>query len=355
MGDAVKELEATRKILKEGLDQTLTDVRVGFEALGNQFRDQSMEMLSQVGDLRDATLEIIGERKEDSLSLAQYVETVKATTEELQEGVRATGQLLPRIQHALEGTIRSEQQSLSHTLTEHTRVVRPVLERQEAAAKALAEAVSGERALLAELQDVLKRLNSSFEAASGTWEQADQAIGKMGRETAEALRDGLRETLTSVARLAEEQSKSQQRVTMSLDEFQATYRETIRLLADQSRMALNQSQETVEEIRTTLRESLDLMGERLIESQRGSGDRVATSLNALGRELRDLSGADTSTGGFSASAITPRIPRPTEPRESRDDGQPGAEGAGSRNTPENKPRNFSISPEEIREDLRGLE
>ena len=48
---------------------------------------------------------------------------------------------------------------------------------------------------------MLKRLNSSFEAASGTWEQADQAIEKMGRETAEALRDGLRETLTSVARL----------------------------------------------------------------------------------------------------------------------------------------------------------
>ena len=86
MGDAVKELEATREILKEGLDQTLTDVRVGFEALGNQFRDQSTELLNQVGSLRDAMLEIIGERSEDSLSLAQYVETVKATTEELQEG-----------------------------------------------------------------------------------------------------------------------------------------------------------------------------------------------------------------------------------------------------------------------------
>ncbi len=355
MGDAVKELEATREILKEGLDQTLTDVRVGFEALGNQFRDQSTELLNQVGSLRDAMLEIIGERSEDSLSLAQYVETVKATTEELQEGVRASGQLLPRVQHALEETIRSEQQSLAHTLTEHTRAVRPVLERQEAAAKALGEAVSGERALLAELQDVLKRLNSSFEAASGTWEQADQAIEKMGRETAEALRDGLRETLTSVARLTEEQSKSQQRVTMSLDEFQATYRETMRLLADQSRRALNQSQEMVEGIRATLRESLDLMGERLIGSQRGNSDRVATSLNALGRELRDLAGADTSRGGLSTSAITARTPRPAESWERGDDGQPGAEGADSRNLPENEPRNLSISPEEIREDLQGLE
>ena len=356
MGDAVKELEATREILKEGLDQTLTDVRVGFEALGNQFCDQSTELLNQVGSLRDATLEIIGERSEDSLSLAQYVETVKATTEELQEGVRASGQLLPRVQHALEETIRSEQQSLAHTLTEHTRAVRPVLERQEAAAKALGEAVSGERALLAELQDVLKRLNSSFEAASGTWEQgADQAIEKMGRETAEALRDGLRETLTSVARLTEEQSKSQQRVTMSLDEFQATYRETMRLLADQSRRALNQSQEMVEGIRATLRESLDLMGERLIGSQRGSSDRVATSLNALGRELRDLAGADTSRGGLSTSAITARTPRPAESWERGDDGQPGAEGADSRNLPEHEPRNLSISPEEIREDLQGLE
>ena len=355
MGDAVKELEATREILKEGLDQTLTDVRVGFEALGNQFRNQSTELLNQVGSLRDAMLEIIGERSEDSLSLAQYVETVKATTEELQEGVRASGQLLPRVQHALEETIRSEQQSLAHTLTEHTRAVRPVLERQEAAAKALGEAVSGERALFAELQDVLKRLNSSFEAASGTWEQADQAIEKMGRETAEALRDGLRETLTSVARLTEEQSKSQQRVTMSLDEFQATYRETMRLLADQSRRALNQSQEMVEGIRATLRESLDLMGERLIGSQRGSSDRVATSLNALGRELRDLAGADTSRGGLSTSAITARTPRPAESWERGDDGQPGAEGADSRNLPENEPRNLSISPEEIREDLQGLE
>ena len=280
---------------------------------------------------------------------------MKATTEELQEGVRASGQLLPRVQHALEETIRSEQQSLAHTLTEHTRAVRPVLERQEAAAKALGEAVSGERALLAELQDVLKRLNSSFEAASGTWEQADQAIEKMGRETAEALRDGLRETLTSVARLTEEQSKSQQRVTMSLDEFQATYRETMRLLADQSRRALNQSQEMVEGIRATFRESLDLMGERLIGSQRGSSDRVATSLNALGRELRDLAGADTSRGGLSTSAITARIPRPAESWERGDDGQPGTEGADSRNLPENEPRNLSISPEEIREDLQGLE
>lgn len=300
--DAVKELEATRNVLKNGLDQTLNHVRDGFQKLQNDFAEQSRQLLGQVGSLRDATLEIIGERSDDSLSLAQYVETVKATTEELQEGVRASGELLPGIRDALEETIRSEQQSLAHTLTEHARAAHPVLERQESAAKALAEAVASERALLVDLQDVLLRLNSSLDAASGTWEQVDQAIEKLGRETASALRDGLRETLAAVGRQTEEQSKSQRRITASLDDLQTTQKKTLGLLADQSQRALNRSQEIVDEIRATLQESLDLVGHRLIESERALGKRVETGLSKLARELRDLAGTAGSTSEAPASS-----------------------------------------------------
>ncbi|WP_419860425.1 hypothetical protein [Candidatus Palauibacter sp.] len=294
LGNAVRELEKTRKILKEGLDQTLEDVRCGFQELHDRFAERSDELLRQVGRLRDATLEIIGERSDSSLSLAQYVDTVKATTAELQEGVRASGELLPQIRDALQETIRLEHESLQQALTEHTRAVQPVLQRQESAAKALAEVVSSERALLADLQDVLLRLNSSLQTASGAWEEADQTIEKMGRTTAQALRDGLHATLDAVTHQTEEQSKSQRRITMSLDDLQTTQKKTIQSLAAQSQKALNRSEEMVAEIRETLRESVDRVGERLTESERALVSRVEMGLNNLARELRDLTSVDGS-------------------------------------------------------------
>ncbi|MCZ0936880.1 MAG: hypothetical protein OXJ54_17095 [Gemmatimonadetes bacterium] len=332
LGDAVKELEKTRGILKKGLDQTLEEVRCGFQKLQDRFSEQSTELLTQVGSLRDATLEIIGERSDDSLSLAQYVETVKATTEELQEGVRTSGELLPRIRDALEETIRSTQESLAHTLTEHTLAVHPVLERQESATTALAEVVSSERALLTDLQGVLLQLNNSLHTASGTWEKADQAIEKMGRETARALQDGLSATLAAVGRQTAEQSKSQQQITMTLDDLQATQKKTMQLLAAQSQKALNRSEEIVDEIRATLRESLDRVGGRLIESEQAFGSRVEMGLSRLARELRDLTSANPSRAVPESSRA-----------ESWEGGRDDAVGPGE------------VPSQEIRDDLQELE
>ena len=332
LGDAVKELENTRGVLKKGLDGTLEEVRCGFQKLQDRFGEQSGELFRQVGSLRDATLEIIGERSDGSLSLADYVETVKATTEELQEGVRASADLLPEIRDALQETIRSEQEALAHTLAEHTRAIHPVLERQESAADALAEVVSSQRALLVNLRDVLLRLNTSLQAASGTWEEADQAIEKMGRETARALRDGLHATLDAVTLQTEEQSKSQRQITTSLDDLQTTQKRTMQLLAAQSEKTLNRSEEIVDEIRATLGESLHLVGERLIESERALGSRAEMSLNKLAREMRDLAST--------APSKKPPESSPTEPWEPEggDLGGPG-----------------EIPAEKIRDDLQDLD
>ena len=114
----------------------------------------------------------------------------------------------------------------------------------------------------------------------------------------------------------------------SLDGFQETYQESLRLLGDQSRRALNQSHEMVGEIRETLNHSLDLVGERLVESQSGTGDRVAQGLNALGRELRDLADPTTPRGG--------RSPKPQQ------DPEADLQDLGAR------------SPDKIAEDVEGL-
>jgi hypothetical protein len=239
--------------------------------------------------LVERTVEIIGEREGDELSLADYVRTVKDTTSELQGAVDSVSELLPSMEESLERTIRAEHESLGKALTAHTSVVEPLLQEQQRAAGALAEAVAGELDRIGEIRDVLERLNNSFEGARGTWEKADKAIERMEQATAGALRDGFRDSLSAVARLTEEQARSQQRVTEALDAFQATNRQTMASLADASNRALNHSQEVVSEIRQTLQESLERVGERLIESQRGTSDQVATGLSALGRELRDLS------------------------------------------------------------------
>lgn len=352
ISDAVRELEATREVLTRGLDETLKHVRAGFEALGTQFRDQGATLFGQVSALRDATLEIIGERGEDSLSLAQYVETVKSTTDQLQDSVRASGELLPRVQQALDETIRSEREALSASLSEHTQAVRPVLERQEAAAEALSAAVSGELARLSEVKDVLDRLNKSFEAARGTWEHADQSIERMGRETATALRDGLRESMSAIARLTEEQARSQQRVTTVVDGFQETYQETMRLLGDQSRRAFNQSQEMVEEIRATLRESLDLVKQELVASQSSGSKQITAALKELSRELRDLSASPAPSGHGGVARSTQQTNK--KPPTDGSNGRPAAPSDRSGSTPATL-YPLDTPPEKIREDLEGLE
>ena len=239
--------------------------------------------------LVERTLELLGKPEDGDPTLAEYVRTVRDTTDELQAAVGSASGLLPAMEASLARTIQPEHESLRTALSAHTEVVEPLLLRQQEAAEALTEAVAGELDRIGEIRDVLERLNSSFEGARGTWERADQAIGRMGEATAGALRDGFRDALTSVAHLTEEQARSQQRVTEALDAFQATNRQTMGSLAEASSRALNHSKEVVSEIRHTLQESLDRVSERLIESQRGASDRVAAGLTALGRELRDLS------------------------------------------------------------------
>jgi hypothetical protein len=352
IGEAVKELEETRAALELGLNALLVRVGEGFDELEGQFRTRARELLEQVSELRDATLQIIGKRREDSLSLADYVETVKATTDELQRAVESSFALLPEIERTLKETIHSEQQALTEALTEHTSAVRPVLEQQRNAAAALADAVASEVARLKDLEDVLERLTVSFEAARGTWEQADRSIEKMGRETAVALSDGLRNTLEAVARLTQEQARSQERVTLALDGFERTYKHTLEVLKEQSRRALNQSQEMVEEIRATLRESLGQIGNSLIDAQKGQGVQIQTGLDALGRELRDLAQGGP-TIGRSRPEPKPRLGRNPDgnstgdgPAGSSDDGQPNAS---------NPKDNLDIRVQEIEEDVRGLE
>ena len=250
--------------------------------------DRLEEVRKQVRLLVEATLEIIGERADDELSLADYVRTVKDTSSELQGAVDSVSELLPEMEASLARTIRAEHESLGVALMAHTSVVEPLLQKQQEAAGALAAAVAGELDRIGEIRDVLERLNASFEGARGTWEKADVAIERMESATAGALRDGFRESLSSVAHLTEEQARSQQRVTEALDAFQATNRQTMARLADASDRALNHSQEVVSAIRQTLQESLDRVGEKLLESQRATSGRMATGLSALGRELRDL-------------------------------------------------------------------
>jgi hypothetical protein len=277
---------------------------------------------SEFEALRNATLEILGKRGKDAPSLAEYVETVRSTTTELQAAVHDTRELLPEIQRALQVTIQNEQQALRNALAHHTSTIEPLLQSQQRAADALTEAVSGELDRIAQIKDVLERLTTSFEGARGTWEQADHAIERMGTRTAEALRDGFRDSLSAVARLTEAQAQSQRRVTEALDAFQSTNRQTMATLAEASNRALNHSEEVVSEIRGTLRESLQQVGDRLIESQRGSSGQIATGLSALGREIRDSARPVTAPLGsrgagtqHTAGAPAPAIPPPGDAPE----------------------------------------
>lgn len=352
IGDAVRELEETREALENGLNGLLKRVGEGFDGLEEQFKNRATGLLDQVSELRDATLRIIGERREDSLSLADYVETVKETTDELQRAVEASSRMLPEIERTLKETIHSEQKALAETLTEHTRAVRPVLEQQKVAAEALAGAVASEVARLNELEDVLKRLTASFESARGTWERADRSIEKMGQETASALRDGLRDTLETVTHLTQQQAKSQERVTMALDGFQRTYKDTLEVLTEQSRRALNQSQDMIEEVRSTLRESLGQIGIRLIEAQSGQGARIESGLSALGRELRDLAGAGSAVGTTRLGGKhTPlRRSRSGSSSDGNSDDPPSDEPRSA-----SDPKDLEIPSQEIEEDVMGLE
>ena len=273
--DAVRELEAVRG----GMTDAVGELE---------------EMRKKVGLLVDRNLEVLGSREEGDPTLTEYVRSVRATTDELQNAVESVSGLLPEMEESLKRTIEAEHESLSGALVAHTSMVEPLLQRQQQAAEALTKAVTGELDRINEIRDVLERLNASFEGARGTWERADQAIARMEQSTAGALRDGFRDALSAVARLTEEQARSQQRVTEALDAFQSTNRQTMERLADASNRALNHSQEVVTEIRRTLKESLDRVGERLLESQRGASDQVATGLSRLGRELRDLSGPSNS-------------------------------------------------------------
>jgi hypothetical protein len=358
MGDAVKELEETRKGLDDGLKKILGRVETGFRELSNQFGARSKALLDHVESLRDATLKVIGEREEGSLSLSDYVGAVQDTTDELQQAVQASADMLPEIRRVLEETIRSEQQSLATTLAAHTEALRPVLEEQQRAAAGLADAVGGELERMKELESVLERLTASFEAARATWEKADKSIEKMGRETRAALEEGLKDSLDAVTELTDKQSMSQERVMRALEGFQATHEETLKILADQSRRALNQSQEMVEEVRETLKESLSLVGDRLIQAQEGQGVKIESGLNALGRELRDLA-APAAAGG--SRAHRSRSPSEATSRASGDgaggNGPSGADGVdkpvpGSP-VPGEGPSEATL--EEIQEDLRGLE
>jgi len=247
-------------------------------------------LVTEVESVRDATLEILGERGDESPSLAEYVDSVRQTTQELEKGVKQTSALLPEIQKALEETIRYEHESLTSALTQHTEAVEPLLRKQEAAAQALHEAVSGELKRLVELQGLLGRLSDSFEAAKGTWEEADRAIERMGDETAQAIREGLSEALEGVARLTEQQARSHERMSSVLGDFQRTQEDAMGLLAEQSHRSLNQTREMVDEIRATVRESLERVAQSLVESQRGTGAEVSTGIQALARELRALAG-----------------------------------------------------------------
>lgn len=240
------------------------------------------------GELVAATQSILGEAGAETPSLAEYVETVQLTTQGLAEAVEAVSEMLPEIQASLEETIKAEHTLLHDVLTQHTSKVEPLLEAQQKAATALAAAVKGEVDRIEEIKEVLARLNESLEGAKGTWERADKSISRMEVATAGALREGFRDALGSVKLLTDEQSRSQRRVTEALDAFQATNRQTMASLADASNRALAHSQEVVSEIRSTLQESLEQVGVKLIESQRGTSDQMASGLSKLGRELRDL-------------------------------------------------------------------
>lgn len=317
--DAVKQLQFIRHALEEGLDHTAQSVLRGFDKIESELFERGTEILQQLEAVRDATLTIIGQKPEGAPSLAEYVETVKATTLELQHGVTAIGTLLPEMEARLQNAIRQQNDALESTLSDHTTKVVPILERQEEAAAHLNAAIQAEVGRLNEVHDILEGLSETMDRASATWAKADESIQKLGDQTADALRDGLGDALSSIESLIASHTDSQIQITRMLERSEATNAELVSLTGDQSRRTQKFAQEMVGEIRSAVQESLDKISGHLVRVDQDGFEKVRASVAEVRREIRD--------------AASPPIPGLTR-RDGHHKASSAADGAGGEDSAE---------------------
>lgn len=296
LGDATTHLQLISEIIEarfEDISEAIRErgsrlegeLRSGFVAIEESFAERSAHLISAVEDVRNATLEILGEREPGTPSLAEYVKTVQVATAGLERSVGSLGEMIPSLQSAIDDTIARNHKSLKDALTEHATQVHSILAQQAASADGLSVATDNAGVQLEELSGVMGRLSSTLENAGQASRKMEGLVEEMSRDIHDSIARGLSSVIADVSRLTEGSNDAQGRVMAALRDFEAQLNGTLQSLQGQGARVHQRSEELIGELRQTVRESMDQVGQVMAASTKSGHSDIANALRELAREF----------------------------------------------------------------------
>lgn len=297
--DAARSLDELQARLGEDLDRIVTQIGEHGTRLGSQLREEfdqieaaferrAHELIETTGRALRTTLEVIGEREEGEPSLAEYVRTVRSITDELDEAIRSTTELVPALEKRLMTVLSRHHLVLDETLGSHRDAAAEIAGRQVEAAEALVAATEEGRTQSVSLEETLGQLASSFEGAREAWQRTDEVVEKVGASCYEAIDHGLRAFVEEVRAERVDTTKERERVALALTQFEAVLSGHLDRMQDARQAEHHRAEEILVGVREAVRDGLADIGSDLQNQGSRVGEEVQQAIERMARELSEL-------------------------------------------------------------------
>lgn len=286
LGKSAAQLEAIASMLHQRIDEVLHSMKAGFQELEQDFEDRALGLTERLGEVRDATLQVIGEA-DSPVTLAQYVAAVKQTTAELERSVAATATLVPALAEQVQAIVATHAAAIQEVLQRHASRWEAAITRQSEAGEALFEASAASTARFTALENLLDNLQKALAGLSQAWTTSHEANLRLRTDIVEAIDGGLREVTKPLAETVEHQSEFQGRTAAALAAFERSHRDTLSAVSQTSDRSFRRVEEILEGVQrlhgeqtASYERRLDALAAQLIAS-------LASEVARLGQELRE--------------------------------------------------------------------